>query len=167
MKIQAASQLHISLIQKIASARIAFRLGSELKALAALTLLVFNSGCLQTRSDVRTGEQKQVLQQQVGTLQKTNADTSNRIADLEEQIRFLSGRIEVLENKIATTHGDAEQMRKNSVETSQSQNQKLAIFQDALTKMEQNVNQLQADVAAARAQGLAAEAKKEFQAKEE
>ena len=131
------------------------------------SVLFLSTGCLQTRSDLKSGEQKQVLQQQVGTLQRTNADTSNRIADLEEQIRFLSGRIEVLENKLSTAHNDSEQLRKNAVETDQSQNQKLAIFQDALTKMEQNLNALQADVAGVKAQNLAAETRKEVQAKED
>ncbi len=121
------------------------------------------SGCLQTRSDVRTGEQRQVLQQQVGTLQRTNADANNRIADLEEQIRFLNGRIEVLENKLAGAHNESEQLRRNSVETSQSQNQKIAIFQEALTKMESNLAALQAEVAGVRAQGLADQARKEAQ----
>lgn len=121
------------------------------------------SGCLQTRTDVKTGEQRHVLQQQVGTLQRTNADTSNRIADLEEQIRFLSGRIEVLENKLSTAHSESEQLRKISIETNQSQNQKLVIYQEALTKMEQNMIALQAEVAAVRAQGLADQTRKEVQ----
>ncbi len=124
---------------------------------------VFLVGCLQTRSDLKTGEQRQVLQQQVGTLQKTNADTFNRITDLEEQLRFLNGRIEVLENKLSTSSGESEQLRRNSVEMSQSQNQKIAIFQDALTKMEQNIVVLQAELSSVRAQSLADSTRKETQ----
>jgi TolA-binding protein len=134
--------------------------------IASLILLVssfFVSGCLQTRSDVKTGEQRQVLQQQLGTIQKTNADTSNQIVDLEEQNRFLNGRVEVLENRASTTSADFDQLRRNFVETSQSQNQKIAIFQEALTKMEQNVNILQTELAALRAQNLAGEARRETQ----
>ncbi len=138
-----------------------------------LTSIVFSasaiallSGCLQTRSDLKTGEQRQVLQQQVGTLQKTNADTYNRIADLEEQVRFYNGRIEVLENKLATAHNESEQLRRNSVETVQSQNQKIAIFQEALGRMEQNMSALQAELAGVRTQGLADQTRKEVQQKE-
>ena len=122
---------------------------------------LFLSGCLQTRSDVQTGEQRQVLQQQVGTLQKTNADTANHISDLEEQIRYLNGRVEVLENKLANAHSDSDQLRKSAADAAQSQNKKLEIYQDALTKMEQNVAALQAEVAGLKAQGLADQARKE------
>lgn len=132
----------------------------------SVSSLIFLGGCLQTRSDLKTGEQRQVLQQQVGTLQKTNADTYNRIADLEEQVRFYNGRIEVLENKLATAHNESEQLRRNSVETVQSQNQKIAIFQEALGRMEQNMAALQAEVGSVRAQGLAEQSRKEVQQKE-
>ena len=135
-------------------------LNSLIFSIGCIALL---GGCLQTRSDLKTGEQRQVLQQQVGTLQKTNADTFNRISDLEEQIRFSNGRIEVLENKLATAHNESEQLRRNSVETSQSQNQKIAIFQEALTRMEQNLIALQAEIASVRAQGLAEQTRKETQ----
>ncbi len=118
---------------------------------------------MQTRGDVRTGEQRQVLQQQVGTLQKTNADTFNRIADLEEQTRFLSGRIEVLENKLSNANGESEQLRRSAVEASQNQNQKIAIFQEALSKMEQNLLAVQAEMAGLRAQTLADQTRKETQ----
>lgn len=116
-------------------------------------------GCLQTRSDVRTGEQRQVLQQQVGTLQKTNADTSNRIADLEEQLRFMNGRVEVLEAKLSSAGQEAEQQRRNAVEFSQSQNQKFAVYQEALEKMEQTVQGLQAELNSMRTQQLSDRAK--------
>ena len=116
-------------------------------------------GCLQTRSDVKTGEQRQVLQQQVGTLQKSNADTFSRISDLEEQMRFLNGRTEVVENKLASNASEIDQLRRGSNEANQAQNQKLQIYQEALNKMEQNINQLQADLGGLRAQQMAVQTK--------
>jgi TolA-binding protein len=112
------------------------------------------TGCLQTRSDVKTGEQRQVLQQQVGTLQKTNADTANRISDLEEQLRFMNGRVEVLEAKLSSSGQEAEQQRRNAVEVTQSHNQKFAVYQEALEKMEQTVQALQTELNNLRAQQL-------------
>jgi len=106
------------------------------------------TGCLQTRSDVKAGEQGRVLQQQVSSLQKNTADVGSRFADLEEQIRFLNGRVEVLESKLMNSNQDAEQAKKMGMESLQSQNQKLMAFQEALTKMEQDNSQLHAEVAA-------------------
>jgi TolA-binding protein len=103
-------------------------------------------GCLQTRSDVKTGEQRQVLQQQVGTLQKTNADIWNRISELEEQLRFMNGRVEVLEGRLASASNESDQLRRQSVELTQGQNQKFALYQEALEKMEQNISALQAEL---------------------
>ncbi len=119
------------------------------------------TGCLQTRSDVRSGEQRQVLQQQMGSIQRSNADVSNRLSDIEEQMRFLNGRLEVVENKLSTSKGDADQFRKSTLDATQDQNKKLPIYQDALTKMEQNLTSLQADVAALKAENLAAQARQD------
>jgi TolA-binding protein len=127
----------------------------------AIVSTFFFAGCLQTRSDVKTGEQRQVLQQQVGSLQKNNADTANHISDLEEQIRYLNGRVEVLENKLASSQNENDQLKKQASDLNQNQSQKMAIFQDALTKMEQNVTALQADVGGLHAQALAEQTRKD------
>lgn len=110
-------------------------------------VILLCAGCLQTRSDVKAGEQGKVLQQQVTTLQKTNADVGSRFADIEEQVRFLNGRVEVLENKLMSAHSDADKAQKNSSEVIQNQNQKIQIFQEALTKMEQEQSKMEAEIA--------------------
>lgn len=133
---------------------------------ALLLTLALTVGCLQTRSSARDGEQRQVLQSQVSTLQKNNADVGSRFADIEEQVRFLNGRTEVLENKMASVSNDSEMIRRNSVEVLQSQNQKIQIFQEALTKMEQEQAMLRAELASFRAQQQMAQAQQIAQQKE-
>ncbi|HWU43929.1 MAG TPA: tetratricopeptide repeat protein [Bdellovibrio sp.] len=121
---------------------------------AATTLMM--TGCLQTRNDVRENEQRNVMQQQVSTLQKTNADTAGRFSDLEEQMRALNGRVEVAENKMDRSNSSIENALKNSQQQNQDLGQKVAILQDALTKMEKEVNQLSQEVQALKTQAAAA-----------
>ena len=69
------------------------------------------SGCLKTRTDVRETEQKQVIQQEVNKLQRTNADVSSRFSDVEDDMRNLRGRLEVLEHRgiVAALDGQQQQ----------------------------------------------------------
>ncbi len=113
-----------------------------------LPSVLFLSGCLQTRTDVKAGEQGKVLQQQVSTLQKTNADVSSRFEEAEEQIRFLNGRVEALENQISQTKQESESVKRSSSETIQSQAQKMSIFQEALTKMESEQDKMRSEMQA-------------------
>ncbi|WP_374077702.1 tol-pal system YbgF family protein [Bdellovibrio bacteriovorus] len=125
-------------------------------ALAATTL--FLTGCLKTRNEVRENEQRQVMQQQVVTLQKTNADASGRFADLEEQMRSLNGRVDVVENRIGQGNSGVENALKSSQEQNRDLNQKVMILQEALTKMERDILALNAELQAVKAQKAAAHA---------
>ena len=132
-----------------------------LPAFAVLAL----SGCLKTRNDVKDGEQRQVMQQQTTTLQKEAADNNNRLGDMQEQMRYLTGRVDVLENKQANAGNTAEAALKVSQQQNQELGQKVAIMQDALTKMEAQVFQLNADIQALKAEKAAAAAQAAVQAK--
>lgn len=125
-------------------------------ALAATTL--FLTGCLKTRNEVRENEQRQVMQQQVVTLQKTNADASGRFADLEEQMRSLNGRVDVVENRIGQGNSGVENALKSSQEQNRDLNQKVMILQEALTKMERDILALNAELQAVKAQKAAFQA---------
>lgn len=118
----------------------------KLSLLCMMPLLLV--GCLQTRSDVRAGEQGKVLQQQVSTLQKTNADVSNRFEEAIEQMRYLSGRVEVLENQVNQLKQELDSTRKNSAELNQSQSQKISLFQETISKMESDQERQLAELAA-------------------
>lgn len=116
------------------------------------------SGCLKTRNDVRENEQRQVVSQQVATIQKTNADASSRISDIEEQLREMNGRVDVVENKLGQSHSGVESSLKSAQQQNSELSQRVMILQEALTKMDSQVSQLTAEVNALKSDSSAASA---------
>lgn len=114
------------------------------------------TGCLKTRTDVRESEQRQVMQQQVVTLQKTNADAYGRVADLEEQMRELNGRVDVVENKLGQSHSGVETALKASQAQNQDLESKVQLMQEALGTMEKQIYALNTEVNALRAERASA-----------
>lgn len=110
------------------------------------------SGCLKTRSEVKDVETKQVMQQQVTTLQKTNADTSNRIAELEEQLREMNGKVEVLESKLSKQNPESEKSMKGLNEQVLDAHKKLAVYQEELIKQDAQIKQLTQEIETLKAQ---------------
>ncbi len=111
-----------------------------------LLLLAFAmTGCLKTRSEVHEQEQKQVLSQQVTTLQKGTADTSNRFTEYDEETRFLRGRIEALEKKDQNDRSDSENFRKQVSETFIDIQKRQSLLQEGLTKLEAQLAGYQAE----------------------
>lgn len=130
------------------------------------------TGCLQTRNQVRDTEQKQVIQQEVVKLQRNNADASTRFADVEDDVRTLRGRLEVLEHRSGQGNQEVEAAKRFAVEQSAENNKKILLLQEGMSAMEKNVNQLTAELnalkaerAASIAQNSAAQAKAAADAK--
>lgn len=119
---------------------------------------IFLTGCLKTRNEVRESEQRQVMQQQVVSMQKTNADSTSRVSDLEEQVRELTGRVDVVENRLGQSSSGVENALKSSQEQSKDLNQKVMILQEALLKMEKEIFAQNAEINALKAQKAAAQA---------
>jgi TolA-binding protein len=146
-----------------------------IRALAAAVLLsVGLTGCLKTRTDVRETEQKQVIQQEVTKLQRTNADVSTKFSDLEDDIRNLRGRLEVMEHKSGQGSQEAESVKRFAADQSADSNKKIALLQEGLATLEKTVfqlnaevNALQADRAASAAQASAAQAQAAANAKKD
>lgn len=114
------------------------------------------TGCLQTRNDVHDNEQRHVMQQQVTTLQKTNADVGNHFSDIEEEVRSLTGRVDVVENKMGQNNSGIESSLKSSQQQNVELNQKVATLQEALVKMDKQVDQLTAEIQTLKANQIAA-----------
>jgi len=123
--------------------------------LPASILCLGLTGCLKTRTDVRETEQKHVIQQEVSKLQRTNADASSRFADVEEDVRGLRGRIEVLEHQKGLGSQEADSAKKFAVEQSADANKKILLLQEGLSNLEKTVFQLNAEVNALRAEKAA------------
>ncbi len=120
----------------------------------------FLTGCLKTRNDVRENEQRQVMQQQVVTLQRTNADVGTRFTDLEEEVRSLNGRVDVVENRLGKNDVGVESALKASQQSNIELNQKLMALQEALVKMEKDIYALQAELQAVKAERVSAAAER-------
>jgi TolA-binding protein len=110
------------------------------------------SSCLQTRGDVGADEQSQVYGKKAGQQQQEsqlNQKASAPVDERDDLIRSLNGRVESLESQIAAANKE-----KNA--TSSQDAQKIAMLQEALTKMEAQIQSLQADQIKAKAQQEAA-----------
>lgn len=128
-----------------------------MRILVALLAVTFGlTGCLKTRNEVREGEQRQVMAQQVTTLQRTNADTGSRFQEVEEMMRDLNGRVDVVENKLERSAAGADGNLKASQAHNAEMNSKVNLLQEALTKMEGQLFQLTAEVQALKADKAAA-----------
>lgn len=132
--------------------------------LTGLLVMFFLSGCLKTRNEVSEADQKQVMQQQVTTLQKSNADVNSRFSDLEEQMRDLQGRVEVVEHKGGLSSQETETLKKMNVDQSTDLNKKMQMLQDGLTNLEKTVFQLNAEVNAMKTEQATAQAAAQAQA---
>jgi TolA-binding protein len=95
-------------------------------------------GCLQTRESLKEEEQSRIMQEQVSVLQKSHADSGSRFEELNADIRSLSGRIEYLEKQIS----DNEKAKSDSKSEKEALDKKLEIFQEALGKLETQVQTL-------------------------
>ena len=115
------------------------------KLIPLLAVVIFATvGCehmnFMTRADVKEAEQKKEIQEKVSTLQKTTADVNSRFADNESEMRQLNGRLEVLENRIGQGNLDKEKNKKEIEIHIVELNQKVALLQEELTKMDGELN---------------------------
>ena len=129
------------------------------RILFLITPILLLSSCLQTRNDMKEAEQKQVLQRQVVDLQKTNADSSSRFSELDEQMRYLTGRVETVENKLQVEDQNSVKSNKNQSDTVNDLKQKMASVQEELIRMEAQLAQLSAELAAMKADHAAQSAR--------
>lgn len=110
-----------------------------------LFTLTFSS-CLRTRTEVKDTEQKQVMQQQVVNLQRTNADTNSRLSDIDEQLRDLSGKIDRVENKVAKVNPDNEKSIKSLIDMQSENTKKIALLQEEVSKQEGLIQSLNNEI---------------------
>lgn len=126
--------------------------------------VLFTTGCLKTRNEVKEGEHRQTMQQQVVTLQRSTADVTNRFAELEAQIREINGRVDVVENNLGKGSAGVENALKSSQQQNAEVGQRVALLQEAMTKMERDLLALNAEVQALRAEKLAAQSQQSARA---
>lgn len=136
------------------------KLNSFLLRISILSSVLFLvSACLKTRGEVKETEQRQVIQQQVTTMQKANADSNNRFSEIEEKVREMNGRVEVLESKSQAGDQDTAKDIKTLAEQQAEISRKLNLLQESMIKMEAQMQQNVADASARKAEKGAEEAR--------
>lgn len=70
-----------------------------MKKLFIALLILSTAGCLRTREEVNEMESSKQAQSQVTQLQKSKAESENKVVALQEELRQLNGRLDVLEKR--------------------------------------------------------------------
>lgn len=101
--------------------------------------VVFLSACVVTRSDIRTAEEREAIQNQ---LQKQQVTTEERLTEMETTIRNLVGDIEELKNA-NTLMDQAEEMGEKKIQESFNIVQdRMNSFKEALVAQEKMIKDL-------------------------
>jgi TolA-binding protein len=101
---------------------------------AAFCLSACLTACM-TRSDVTEVEQRKNVQQQVSTLQKTNADSMSKYNELGDDVREAHGKIEVLENRINIEQKNREKTQLLTDQQIAESNKKIIALQEEVQKL--------------------------------
>lgn len=123
--------------------------------LVSLTLFLALAGCetLMTRGDLRETDQKKQFQDQVSNLQKNNADVGSRFADIEQDLRGLNGRVEVAESRINQNNQEANKTKALNEQSNQEHAKKLQILQEEISRLNEQVAALTAEMNAIKTAG--------------
>jgi len=124
---------------------------SSKKLLFILPIFFLLTACpeLMTRSEVKETEQKKQMEDQVSTLQKTNADANSRFDEVEEDLRKTHGRLDVVENQINVVNAQDRQ------KTKEAQDQQVLALSQKVDLLQQEVVKLDNQMAAMSAAMLA------------
>lgn len=114
--------------------------------------LLFNAGCLRTRGAVRETDQKQVMQEQVTTLQLKNADSTARLSETQEALREVSGRLLNLENRMDQVMKSGESQNSAALEQNQALKRQVDLLQQEVIQLQATIQTLQQDLVAAKSQ---------------
>jgi TolA-binding protein len=110
--------------------------------LILLISLFLTVGCLKTRSDIKIVEQNRGNQEQINDMRKENADRTQRFSEIQDEMRSLNGRIDVLENRVNILSQEKESKAKAEGDDQQELARKLEILQEALAKIEGQLSQV-------------------------
>ncbi len=128
--------------------------------IVALTLLSFSIGCLKTRDDLNEQEQRQVMQQQVSTLQQRNADSSSKLSEIETAIRDTNGRIDTVDAKVRSRELQIAQEMKVHADSQMELAKKMDLIQEEVVSLQAQVQALQAELKSGKSDSKKAESKK-------
>jgi len=97
--------------------------------------------CLQTREEIQKENEERQLKEQVSSIQKSHADADMRYNDLENEIRVVSGRVEVVEHNQQVYHQSDRQEMEGIKKAIDAQNEKIKLIEQHLDQMDARLNQ--------------------------
>lgn len=112
------------------------------------------SGCLKTREQLR-GElpdnslQRQSVQQQIDQAREAKekaAPGGFKFEEIDEQMRQLNGRVDAIENHLSQLNAASGMEREAQSKARQGQDQKFVVYEEALKKLESQVQSLSQEV---------------------
>lgn len=110
------------------------------------------TACLKTRSETKDAEQRQVVSQQANSFQRENIDVNSRLGDINEEIRDLRGRVEVMENHQSSGRGEADRTVKQIAEQNQDAGRRLALLQESVGRLDAQIQAQNAEILALKAE---------------
>jgi len=84
------------------------------KKIAIVLIALGITGCLMTRTEAENVQQKKVIQDNLLNLQKSTADQQSKFNDINNDLRELNGRVEVLEKKFQFCNKTNKKCAKNA-----------------------------------------------------
>lgn len=109
------------------------------------------TGCLRTRGNVREVDQRQVMQEQVSTLQQRNADSSARFSEVQETLRDQAGRISNLEAQLAQSSRQDQGNASLALEQNQALKRQVDLLQEEMGQLQNTLAGLQQQMSESRA----------------
>ena len=121
-----------------------------IKLLSLILVSMSLSACLLTRSQVREQEKKNELQTKV-------AESEARYQDVDESVRTMRGRLEVLENERSLRQQEARRVEESRAIEQKRVDERFRLFQEALTSMEKQIKDLKVSIEDLKKKEIAAE----------
>lgn len=112
------------------------------KIILIISSMFFLSACLVTRSDLRTSEERKLLQDEVQEIKQQKVTTEERLSEIETSIRSLVGDVEELKNsKSLMTQAD-EMGEKKIQDSFDIVQERMNTFKEALISQEKLIKDL-------------------------
>ncbi len=114
--------------------------------LYAILIGVLFQGCLDTRDSAKDVEEKQQIQKQVGSLQRSTADVNSKFQETDDSLSKLSARVDVLDNHLGKQDEKVEKSMLPRDQKIKELTEKLNVHQEVMTKLDTQITALQNQV---------------------
>lgn len=96
-------------------------------------------GCLQTRSEMKEAEQRNVIKSQVANLQKDRAGSESRFQEIENDLRTFNGKVEEVEHKLEISNRESRADKEKYLDDQQKTADRLKHLEEAISALDQKL----------------------------